>query len=82
MEGADPEEAEEAEEEGQWEEMDRTTTKGHCTGRGDDAYSTSKVELRARTQAGFLYRPRWPLAWVLLWVGKLASRIRKRRRGR
>ena len=31
--GAEPEEAEE---EGQWEGRERTTTKGHCTGRGDD----------------------------------------------
>ena len=36
--GADPEGAEEEEEEGQWEERERTTTRGHCTGRGDYEY--------------------------------------------
>ena len=37
--GADPEEAEEAEEEGWWEVRERMTTKGHCTVRGDNDYN-------------------------------------------
>ena len=36
--GVDLEEAEEAEEEGWWEGRERTTTKGHCTGRDGDEY--------------------------------------------
>ena len=57
--GADPEEAEK---DGRWERRERIKSKGHCTDMGDDDYPVAGVESRARTQVGFLYRPRWPLA--------------------
>ena len=34
--GENTEEAEEAKEEGWWEGREKTTTKGHCTDRGDE----------------------------------------------
>ena len=37
--GAEPEEAEEAEEEGLWEGRKRMTTNRKCTGRGDNDYN-------------------------------------------
>ena len=38
--GADLEEVEEADEEGQWEGKERTTTKGRLTNRGNDDYDS------------------------------------------
>ena len=48
--GAEPEEAEEVETEGLWEERKRTIAEGHCLGRGDDDYTNyvpPKLEFEA-----------------------------------
>ena len=67
--GAEPEEAEEAEEEGRLEERNRKTTKGHCTGMGYDDYEdyalphpeseAAAASSDSEPEIPFAFRPRY-----------------------